>query len=306
MKNFNSFSFAGLNTFSEPTDLEINEFSECSNIWIDRSGQVLTRPGTVKKENGNFHSLYGFEEFGICVADGALTFVNTDTNDDLELTFLRWQDFPDEPVSYCKLDRYVYWINRHENGKINIDTVESEKWEYDPDTYVGPKTNNIYFGPPTGELITFFKGIMWIANDYELWHSNPFSVSMWRKSKNWILMEEKINLLNSTYETLWVGTTDGIYSFSGTSPDDFVLRKVLPYTAIKGTSIKLIGSQIKIPEKQGLDFSSLGEVLLVKTSYGDYLLSDQVVHPIQKVRYTGHSRGMSCLFDDTVITTIRR
>lgn len=231
----------GLNNKVDPVrlafdpDSNIGELAVAVNVDIDNTGRVSRRKGYEKIFSGNCHSLYASDNVCYLVVDDVLSLLHSDfsTTAIIEVT-------PGAKISYASVGSRVYFTNGHEKGYLG----NGSYFAWEKDTYVGPETTKELYGPPIGTLLETYNGRMYIVKDEVLWYSEAFAYHAFELSKNFIWFEDKINMVRSIRDGIYVGTEKAVYFLEGTNPREFTLTTVANYPAIEGTDNLIESSRI--------------------------------------------------------------
>lgn len=263
---FNSVS--GLNTrvdnsrlkMRDVDGLTVAELAVASNIEV-LNGGIRRRKGMSKKVSGEHHSLYIAGEYALVIQGTNLKIMERDYSS----TTLRTVTI-NQPMSYAQIKDTIYYSNGIETGYVK----DRINYAWDAEDYAGPNTTREFLSPPPGHLLCVFNGRMYIAQEildgngevhHALWHSEPFAYSWVDYSEDLQLIEHKIVTLTAIPDSLIVGTTGGIYSYIGTNPFDFVVKKLTDAPAIAETAVRYQADTIG-------DGQMTGDVVLITTHEG--------------------------------------
>ena len=121
---------------------------------------------------------------------------------------------------------------------------------------------------PTGHIVKYYKGRIYIASDNILWYSEPLQYQHFNSASNYIEFPSRIKEIMPVEDGIWIGS-DRLYFLSGEDTNTF--RRVIKdnIEIIEGTSTKISGSYVQI------DGISSGYKWLVTSNLGIFLLSDQ-------------------------------
>jgi hypothetical protein len=102
--------------------------------------------------------------------------------------------------------------------------------------------------PPPGQIVRYYRGRLWIAQNHVLWFTDALGYHLHDPRRNFYLLPEPINLLEPVTDGLFIGS-DRTYFLAGTQPEEMNLREVASYPAIAGTSVLADGSHVRIGEE---------------------------------------------------------
>lgn len=111
--------FKGLNNKQPPDRTPDNYQKKLVNFDLDAHGNIQKRPGYERLEEGNFHSLWSDTYNCYVVKDGELVELSPDTYTASPLTLTATGVQPGAyPVSFARIDEFVYFSSENTNGKI--------------------------------------------------------------------------------------------------------------------------------------------------------------------------------------------
>lgn len=257
-------NFTGINNVKDKFSLHLNELSEATNVDLDDAGVVVRREGQVKKQSGEFKSVFATDYMLIAVKDGDLVRVS----DDLTSSTVLRADVGDMKMSYVEVNDNVYYTNGQAIGYI--ENLESKEFTA-PDTEGRIRT-------PAGHLIEYFHGRLYVAKGNIVYYTDPMNFAQVRKRKGFIQLDKYITLMKAVDGGMFI--SDGNIKFlSGSSPENFVVHIMANYNAIKGEIIdgSFLGGETPIA----------GKVLYMLTEKGFCVgLSDGQFFNLTKDRYT--------------------
>lgn len=126
------------------------------------------------------------------------------------------------------------------------------------------KSFNMY-PAPKGDIIRYYRGRMWIADDKVLWYSSPFSFNWWNLQSDYFTFESNITEVMPVTDGIWVGTEKGLYYLSGKVPEKMILSNPESVSVVKNTGQKISGAYIFI------DNTPIGYKWLVTTNKGIFV-----------------------------------
>ena len=211
----------GLNTLRHPKRLrdaqEMTELPRTWNVDVTDGNAVQLRRGRIKQSNGAFHSLHkGLDNVFYAVQNGILvSFVDPTIMHTIG-------DVGNDPIYYANVGRFTYVSNGTFTGVLNGDVLTP--WE--PAVYVGPEQERVFSAIPAGRFLHYHAGIMYIAVGKFVYHSEPYHMGLWNLAGSYLAFREDVVAIWSVENTLFVGTTSGVYAQVGNSPREFVQKFV--------------------------------------------------------------------------------
>jgi len=237
----------GLNNFGDPSTIKMDlstgdyELSESLNVVID-NGRPGRRKGYTRKNASAFHSLYALKDCMVGVTGNALSIIHRDYT----TTAIR-NVTTGARVRYQQVGDKLYYVNGFEIGYV-LNQL-SYSWSA-ATTYYGPTTQRVFSDPPIGELICLCKGRMYIAKGSYLWYSEPYAYNSFDFARNFIDFGSDIQMVAASDDTLFVSTNEKVLALSGGGPEDFEIKPVFSFPAIKGTEVPF--DFVKFPIVDGL------------------------------------------------------
>lgn len=252
MKRFLLFTASsGLNTEVDPVrhkydpEKGITELALAKNVDFDITGRLSNRKGwEYTSVTGDCHSL--FSDGGVClfVKGNALNILSGD----LSVTPVR-NVTVGARMSYAQVDSKVYYANGRETGFVR-DGV-SVAWAKATIVYHVKDTTKVLTGPPTGSLLEYFNGRMYIVQHSVIWASEQYDVNSYDLGKSFVQMESPITMVKGVSNGLWVGTRSRIIFLRGSFTGDFRYEVKGLFGVIPGTPVKVDGFKVgsgDIPE----------------------------------------------------------
>lgn len=224
----------GLNTVDDPVMLKADEaghiaLSKAIDITIEKSGRPITRKGKTKLQDGNFHSLFRYQDFVCVVKEDILYQVAFDGS----LQEIKSGLTLDRKMTYAGVGDKVYYSNGIHFGyfKDGVDYVWSKG------VYTGPDTNRTFNAPIPGQCLEHFSGRMFIASSNVLWWSELYDFTLYDLASSFLQFNSPITMLCSVDSGLFLSTERNTY-FLAFNNNLLVPRKVLPYPSIANTVTK--------------------------------------------------------------------
>lgn len=230
----------GLNTRSDPSRIGFNSETGVSdlalavNVIVDDSMRVSRRGGYTSISSTAYHSPLPLDSLSFLAISGTdLRLVYTDATYQSLATVTQGAR-----TDYLKVGSKIMYCNGYENGLIENATRSA--WSVG--TYHGPSRSKVFEAPPVGTLLAYFAGCVWIAERNVLWHSEPYSLNLFDKSKGFFYYESDITMIEPVSHGIYVSTEDRIIFLAGKTPEGMEENTLTDYPAIKGTAVKVSGT----------------------------------------------------------------
>jgi hypothetical protein len=148
---------------------------------------------------------------------------------------------------------------------------------------------------PTGHIVKYYRGRIYIAQDNVLWYSEPYQYQHFNLGSNYFEFPERIREVMPVEDGIWLGS-DRLYYLSGDSPESFKRSTKEHIKIVEGTASKISGSYIH------LDNTPIGYKWLVTSDLGIFVLFNQglVINlTSQNVALEGSDLGTSVFLQDS-------
>lgn len=239
----------GLNNKKDPARLVVDpdtafqDLAAAYNVAIDFQGRVRRRQGFTATtiSTTSSHSLWSDNEYCLFVTGDALTLVR----ENLTTKALRNVTIGAR-MDYCRVDDKVFYLNGYEKGYIKGEA----SWGWSKGTWKGPATSKQFSDPPIGQLLEWYNGRMFIADQNTIWASEAFAPNFFNLGDAWYKLPTRIRLLRAVADGLYVGDDQFVYYLPGHSAA-LGQRRVLEYPAVEGTVAKIDGSKVGQGELSG-------------------------------------------------------
>lgn len=228
----------GLNVKYDPVRLEYNPddgvqwLSVGYNVDVGDTGRVSRRKGFESTSvSAEAHSLWSNGESCFFVQDGVMYSLGPD------FTKVEVVDVgSDNRVSYAAVGNRVYWVNGLSKGIVYQGVAED--WDV-PSTVYGPSTTRQYAAPPSGKIVGYYRGRLYIANDNVLWYTEPFGPKMLDYTRNFLPFGDEITMFHPVTNGIFVGTSKVVWFLSGSNPMEFNWEVVHDYPAVFGSNCRV-------------------------------------------------------------------
>ena len=231
----------GINNKIDPTRIEydsgtgVEELAAGVNVDISSSKRVGRRKGYTLRLAKAAHSLFSCGEYCLFVSGNALCVLEPDYT---------WSAIRNVAVGarvcYAKFGTDIYYANGYEKGIVR----DRVSYSWTAADYVGPATTKALSDPPIGHLLEIYNGVMLIAQDNVLWHSEPFALSQFNLAKNYIQFGERLTMVKAVSGGIYVSTEQETFSHRGGTVKELQQTKVADYPAIEGTVVTASASKI--------------------------------------------------------------
>lgn len=164
------------------------------------------------------------------VVNSALTLSNIISSSDSTVKYIDiYMTFPNGDA--------LYFLDRINNGTttytINTNNVKSGL----PLQVVGLSK------PPTGQILEYYNGRIYVVKDNVAWYSEPFMYELFRLRTNYIMFESAFTLFAAVDDGIWVSDGNKIIFSKGNNPP-FKFEEKAEYGAIRGTQKIISGDYI--------------------------------------------------------------
>ena len=251
----------GLNTNADPASLLVSDDGKafllsCDNVFIGDTGRINRCYGSVLIYSGNVHTVIkqgarlffisGATLYELIGARGVQPVATLSGNKYYHATINNGQDyvtFLTDGVSNSILSRGVLrdW---NAGSYFGVDTV---------------RAGSLSAAPP-GTLLSYGLGRMWVANEQQVFMSEPNNPYLYHLGHGRITAEEEITCLAFVKNGFWLGTTAAIY-YVQSDGVKFIRAEKAPYGCFKGTPPKVDAAQLPL---QGI----YGEGYIIPTQMG--------------------------------------
>ena len=239
----------GINNKVDPTRLKfdpetgVQDLAAGVNVDIDRTGRIGRRKGYTLELAKASHSLFSCRNYGLFVSDDALCVLEPDYSWSAIRTVT-----VGARVSYVRVGNDTYYANGYEKGIVR----DKLSYGWTAADYVGPATTKAFSSPPVGHLLELFNGVMLVAQDNVLWHSEPFAYSWFDLAKNYIQFSDRLTMVKAVQGGVFVSTERETFSHKGEAVKELGQTKVADYPAIEGTAVTVNASKIGDGSAAGL------------------------------------------------------
>lgn len=237
-------SVVGCNTLVPPIRIKsgmdrnapgVIELASASNVYIDDSGMVQSRPGFIKTQDGYFHSLFSNKGAAFVVKDrtedSAIYSITVDNNNSILLEGVRSGLTRGEKMAWEEINGDTFYTNGYENGFIR----NRVSFDWPTGVYVGADTDKQFSPAPIGSHLSFKSGgTIFISRDNVVFaNAKPFEFGLFNLKSGFLLFETKVLMLASVLGGLFISDEKYTWFFKGTGIEDFTQLKVLDYPAVE-------------------------------------------------------------------------
>lgn len=262
--------FQGVRNTVTPERLLAGELEAAINVDIDDAGQVHRRRGQTLKLAGDCHSLYRSGATCYVVKDGVLGTLQPN------YTFTAITTTGTQPLSYTTVDNVVYYSSLTASGKIVNGTAlpwgqagGSGEWISPvilPTDTLGAVAGEYHHAPPQAQLITYYKGRIYLANDKTVWATMLYLYDQVDRSRNFVQLEHEITMLEAVGDGLYVGTAGGLYFLQGTLSEGLKLDHIDSAPVARGAGVWVPSTNIRPQIRE--DVIPEGEAIVFMTENG--------------------------------------
>jgi hypothetical protein len=135
-------------------------------------------------------------------------------------------------ISYAMVDGVVYWANGYQRGEV-VDGVNLP-WTKAETVYSNNQTRTFY-DPPTGRLLGWYKGRMYVVEDKVIWYSEPFSPDVFALADSFLSFESTVTMIRPVAGGVYISDAEQTWFLAGEDPKEFSWKVVdyfpaLPYS----------------------------------------------------------------------------
>ena len=233
----------GINVKTDPvrisSDLNsgVTDLAFAVNIDHDQTGRISRRKGfSATSITAPCYSLWGDGDIALYGSTGFLWVIDESMVPKKVATLKHGG-----PISYVKAFSKIFWVNGIDKGYVS-DRAGSP-WE--ATEYVGVETRKKFIGPPSGRLVGYHNGRIYICDNNALWFSEPFNPFLFDSVRGFVLFEENIVAVGSLEKGLVVSDTTGTFFVGATDLGAIeVVTKISSGVIIPGTICSIDGSNL--------------------------------------------------------------
>lgn len=169
------------------------------------------------------------------------------------------------PMVYSQIGSRTFYTNGHENGFI----LNGKSYAWTAATPNQKDTTIVYSPPPTGGMIGYYKGRVYIAQQHILWYSEPNNYNTYNLKK-YLSFSSSIKMFKGVSKGIWVGTTNQVLFLKGNSPETVVQERKALVGVIKGTDAYIDCTSVPgLVDEYGYQIDGVG--VIFATTKGVYL-----------------------------------
>ena len=211
---------------------KLTEVAEAMNVDIDNSYLPVMRDGFSLIESGSFKDAHRNGQDVFSRKNGT-DLVSISVNGSIKIA-----DVENRKIYFTNVANRTYFNNGVDLGYIENKIVHS----WDAGDVVGAETTMDISGPPLmGSVIFYHRGIMYMAIDNILYHSDPFSPNIWNLSESFFIFNSKIKLITGLDKVLYISDENEIIGLVGGGPKEMERIELYPHPAVAGTESILRG-----------------------------------------------------------------
>ncbi len=215
--------FTGLKNVVSQDRLGPNDLARARNIDLDDVGQPRRRDGFVRKNGGNFHSLFSTPTDNPIICVGVRNNILVQIKPDYSFLPLDY-NIGASPVSYVAMGGSIYYSSGEASGVIDIASLTRANWGgedrwlspvVNPTTTLPPIRGRQLTRPPFATSLAYFNGRIYLAQGNLLWATELYSYHFVDKISGFIQFEHEITGLAGLASGVYVGTKGGTYFLDG-------------------------------------------------------------------------------------------
>lgn len=258
---------SGLRTRVDPVRLKADDngivpAASAVNVVLDETGRPSRRKGfRLALGLAGAHSFFGGRhgQHALVVAGDTLYRVAEDLG---SVHALRTGLTAGARMRYVRVEGDVFFTNGHEKGRYSEKDGLAHDWTPQPTSRPYPSDWRIREEVPTGHLLGYHAGRIYIAAGNTLWFTEGHAYSWAVLSDNWIPFGSRIRMVASAGDGLFLSTSREIIHAAGADPRTFIFRTLADYPALEGSDDAVEGTRIGSGE-------IFGRVTIFKSAQGD-------------------------------------
>ncbi len=230
----------GINNKVTSHRLSFNEKSGVSalqyamDVLIDRTGEIVTRRGSVLIKAGSFHSKFK-------LTDGSFYAIEERDSDSALFKFVPNNDGSLEEygiisglpsnakMDFIEVGDRILYCNGAQNGVL----IDDVSYPWTDQDWTGPDSDIEMVKPPVGEHIDFLSGRALLSKSDELFYSEHGLIGLVDELKNRVKLESRIIMVCAVQTGVFISDSKFVYFVSGTNPNEWLCKKVLNYPAVE-------------------------------------------------------------------------
>lgn len=111
-----------------------------------------------------------------------------------------------------------------------------------------PVRNSFAAPPPAGTAaLVYYNGRAYVASGPFLFYSLPFEYDSFDMRNGFLAFDSDIQIAINVKDGIYVGTDTQTVFLAGANPEEFTMRPISPYGAIRGTELAVSGDAIAVP-----------------------------------------------------------
>lgn len=230
----------GLNTVVDPQRLKydkktgVQELAVAINIDVDDTGRISRRKGCTSRLSIPVHSLWSDGSVCLFVTGTSLCSLDSSLRGYTVLATV----MAGARVSYCPVNGAVYWVNGFERGYVQDNS--NHAWNAPASAYM-PDTTRRYLSPPTGTIVAYYRGRIYVVQGSVAWYSAAFGYSLFELGRAYLPFPEPVLMFRPVENGIWVGTEKATWFLAGDTPEAFSLVKAAAEKPIEGTDVSFHG-----------------------------------------------------------------
>lgn len=204
----------GLNNAVDPVRVKYSlrdgttELTQAVNVDIDRTGRITRRLGRSLKNATA--AAYGYAYGETCLFVGGQTLYKMRQN--YSIAALRTDLTENARMRYYGIADRIYYTNEFEKGYVQ----KGQNFAWEKGNYTSPgNIRRTFSDPPKCHLLGWFSSRMLAAAHNVVYASEPSFYGVFDLFGNTRIFPNKVTMLQSTPQGLWVGTSNQVLFFSG-------------------------------------------------------------------------------------------
>lgn len=164
-----------------------------------------------------------------------------------------------------------------------------------PTAHTLPLRTAQYGAAPSGQLLGYYHGRIYVAENNYLWYSDPYEYELFKLTSNFIGFDSPVRTFAPVSDGLFVGSDAETLFLRGTDPSDFSVEVVANYGTLMGTEVFVKDHQLGDDAKTDASFWMSKQGLCMGLDGGEYknltgsryMLPDGVSHGASLLKVRG-------------------
>ena len=247
---FNKFD--GIKNTVQPERLGPRDLVRARDVVLDDSGQISRRRGFTQVVSGDAHSLFSGTGITLVVLNGSLCALHPDYSTAVLVTGVGSDPSKGlAPLSYAQVGPTVYYSGPTDSGRIDVPSLTASPWGAGEDLWLSPVVNptatlpaiagRLLGKPPNATALAYLNGRILLAQSNVLWATVLYTYNYVDKNAGYVMFEGEITMVGAVADGVYVGTDEGLYFLSASTPWPWKKVRVMDSPVIPGSMVYIPG-----------------------------------------------------------------